>query len=409
MKRIKIISLLLSLVLIVCLTGCVGNISEVSINKDGSGTITLQTGMTEEGYELANSFSAGEGGSGETADISKMTSFSYNGNTYYGEETTKNFSSLEEIETILLEEVFSLNEGDIFSISREQDNSISIHIKATSGVDNSESQEIEQMYDPTTMTKEEKETFDQLIATMSVVVKYNLPYPVKQVKGPTEGVIINGNTLTWDFIKMGEVTENKDVEYLFIASPSETPTTGGNTQAKLIFNDVKESSWYYNAVYALANNGIVKGVGNNMFQPEKNLTYAEFCQLLANAKGLETGNENSYWAYKAILSCLNMGYIESQGDIKPENYDIPIPREAAVSAMYLARKTKLNNPNNITETDIPDYDQISKEYKKNILKAYQYRITSGMDSNKTFAPKKSLSRAEICQLFYNLNWTSVEY
>ena len=35
-------------------------------------------------------------------------------------------------------------------------------------------------------------------------------------------------------------------------------------------------------------------------------------------------------------------------------------------------------------------------------------ITKGVDEMGTFLPKKSLTRAEVCQLFYNLNWSSAE-
>ena len=57
---------------------------------------------------------------------------------------------------------------------------------------------------------------------------------------------------------------------------------------------------------------------------------------------------------------------------------------------------------------IPDYDEISPVYKESIKEAYKYGITSGMDDAHTFAPKSLLTRAQICQLFYNLGWTTIE-
>ena len=61
----------------------------------------------------------------------------------------------------------------------------------------------------------------------------------------------------------------------------------------------------------------------------------------------------------------------------------------------------------ITGLDIPDYNQISAEYRSNVLKAYNIGITGGVDSNRTFAPAANLTRAQVCQLFYNLGITSV--
>ena len=49
MKKIKALSLML--VMVMCcslLTGCMGAIAEVEINKDGSGTVSLSAGMTKD-------------------------------------------------------------------------------------------------------------------------------------------------------------------------------------------------------------------------------------------------------------------------------------------------------------------------------------------------------------------------
>ena len=56
--------------------------------------------------------------------------------------------------------------------------------------------------------------------------------------------------------------------------------------------------------------------------------------------------------------------------------------------------------------DIPDYDQISPEYQDTIMNAYNFNITDGMKADHTFVPQGTLTRAQVCQLFYNLNWTT---
>ncbi len=54
---------------------------------------------------------------------------------------------------------------------------------------------------------------------------------------------------------------------------------------------------------------------------------------------------------------------------------------------------------------IPDLSDIGEAYRDAINTAYAVGICSGVDAAGTFLPKNSISRAEVCQLFYNINWT----
>ena len=80
--------------------------------------------------------------------------------------------------------------------------------------------------------------------------------------------------------------------------------------------------------------------------------------------------------------------------------------EAAVSAMYLASKSTIENSifGEISLEDIPDNADISEEYKENVVNAYNFGITKGNDDKLTFNPQGSLTRAQVCQLFYNLGF-----
>ena len=53
---------------------------------------------------------------------------------------------------------------------------------------------------------------------------------------------------------------------------------------------------------------------------------------------------------------------------------------------------------------IPDLEQISPTYRDDIIAAYQMGLVHGNDSAGTFAPKTYLTRASICQIFYNIRW-----
>lgn len=54
---------------------------------------------------------------------------------------------------------------------------------------------------------------------------------------------------------------------------------------------------------------------------------------------------------------------------------------------------------------IPDVEEISPVYLDAVKTAYVTGLCSGVDAAGTFKPKSNITRAEVCQLFYNVNWT----
>lgn len=60
----------------------------------------------------------------------------------------------------------------------------------------------------------------------------------------------------------------------------------------------------------------------------------------------------------------------------------------------------------VKDVSIPDADQIASDYLDDIKAAYKVGLCSGSDASGTFNPKANITRAEVCQLFYNINWTA---
>ncbi len=371
--------------LCVSLTGCMGVIQEFNLYKDGSGTLKTSMGYTEEGLMLMQQMEQGEG-VGEL-DLSSYAKFEYNGVPYYGEVQEVPFDSID-----TLNQSSVVKDAGILQFSQNEAGDFLV----TATIPEQEQGEQEALpEDPVT---EEEQAAEELLKTMAAVYQLSFPYPVTQTAGPSQGVTIDGHHLKLDLMVMGEEVEAGTV-FAFVA---------GQSAKAICFDDVNRDDWFYPAVMSLANGGLVLGVSDHLFDPEGTLTYAQFCQIVARAKHLKTGEAEQYWAYHAIASCIEAGYLLDRGEITEENYDIPIPRQAAVSGMYLARKDRLTNKSDLTAADIPDYQEIADEYKDNVLAAYQFGITKGVDEAGTFLPARSLTRGEICQLFYNLNWVSAQ-
>ena len=98
------------------------------------------------------------------------------------------------------------------------------------------------------------------------------------------------------------------------------------------FNDVPANAWYTKAVNTLASLGVVSGVGNGDFEPERSITRAEFTSIAMKFAEGKTGGTNIFsdvkstdWFYRAVVNSTQYGWIHGYGDgtFRPNN---PITR-----------------------------------------------------------------------------------
>ena len=52
------------------------------------------------------------------------------------------------------------------------------------------------------------------------------------------------------------------------------------TDLKLVFNDINDQRWSYNAIYAMTYNSIFKGFEDNTFRPRECVTRAQMASIL---------------------------------------------------------------------------------------------------------------------------------
>ena len=92
------------------------------------------------------------------------------------------------------------------------------------------------------------------------------------------------------------------------------------------FSDVPADAWYAKAVNTLASLGIIKGIGNDQFAPNRTITRAEFTVIamrFANVSATVTNPfsdiASSDWYYTAVTSAVSYGWITgySDGTFKP--------------------------------------------------------------------------------------------
>lgn len=93
-----------------------------------------------------------------------------------------------------------------------------------------------------------------------------------------------------------------------------------NVPTTVSFNDVPDSAWYADAVNALASLGIINGVGDGNFEPDRAITRAEFaaiCARFAKAASTSEGFPDvpaSHWAYAEVITAASYGWITGYED-----------------------------------------------------------------------------------------------
>lgn len=94
-----------------------------------------------------------------------------------------------------------------------------------------------------------------------------------------------------------------------------------NVDITVKFTDVPADAWYGNAVHTLASLGIIKGIGNDQFAPNRTITRAEFAVIAMRFANLSTTVTNPFtdiasndWYYSAVTSAVSYGWITGYSD-----------------------------------------------------------------------------------------------
>lgn len=93
------------------------------------------------------------------------------------------------------------------------------------------------------------------------------------------------------------------------------------------FTDVPADAWYGKAVHTLASLGIIKGIGDGQFAPNRTITRAEFTVIAMRFANVSADVTNPFtdiatndWYYTAVTSAVSYGWINgySDGSFRPQ-------------------------------------------------------------------------------------------
>lgn len=213
--------------------------------------------------------------------------------------------------------------------------------------------------------------------------------------------------------RMGDVTKNtsKPIANVNKGSADASVSVPGVTAPGTTFSDVKNHA-NQTSIEALASRGIINGMGQGTFMPNKTMTRAEFAAIVTRALGLTAKDTkvfsdvpSSKWYAGYIGAANSSGIVNGVGSGK-FNPDGTITRQEA--AAMVARAAKLCGLD--TEMDagatkdvlaqFGDYRSVASWAKESLAFCYYTNILD--QSALKIEPTKAILRCEIAQMLYNM-------
>ena len=207
------------------------------------------------------------------------------------------------------------------------------------------------------------------------------------------------------------VSENKPTN----ASAASSITNQYLTEQKYIYSDMNEADWAADAIYNLAQEGIVNGYADNTFKPLNSITRAEFTKLVVMTFFSEhqfefSGNfkdiAESEWYADYVNTAYNMGVIsgDENGFFNPNQ---TISRQDMAVIIYNAG-LKFNLFEDASDyTFFADDTEIADYAKKAVYTLKNEKVINGVGEN-TFAPLANADRASAAKIIWSLMENSAE-
>ena len=184
--------------------------------------------------------------------------------------------------------------------------------------------------------------------------------------------------------------------------PSEEDTNAGENEPdekekEFRFDDVNETSWYYNDVMEAYREGLVEGVpttemyGGHIYSPDVGVSIAEAITMAVRAHSKKYDIEYEYAHTGDKWYDFYVDYAKKYGIIKKNFSDYG--KKATRAEVAYIFSNLFNDIETEKNTVIPDVNE-NTEYYDEIHKLYALGIFKGDDEKGTFYPERNLTRAE---------------
>lgn len=181
-------------------------------------------------------------------------------------------------------------------------------------------------------------------------------------------------------------------------------------EIKQIFKDIDNVPWAKDAIEEMTSKGIIKGRTETSFAPKADITRAEFAAIIVRMLDYKPDDDKQMpfkdvstnkWYYKAVKAAFENGIIrgKSETSFDPEG-EITRQEMAVIIANVIKKESPKTADINKLNT-FTDKTKIADWAKEQVALAVQEGIISGMGDGR-FAPKENANRAQAAVMLYRL-------
>lgn len=188
-----------------------------------------------------------------------------------------------------------------------------------------------------------------------------------------------------------------------VTEPSVNPQENVTTT----FDDIGDVEWAKTAIIALANKGVIHGVGDGKFAPHDFVTRAQFCKMVATCFNITSDNPVDFydvdplqWYAEYVAALAGEDLVSGVGgnQFKPNAY---ITRQdMAVILNRIISKYEFMLPKYEKIEKFSDDGDISEYAYDSIYTLYNYGVLSGSEGK--ILPLDNATRAEVAVLIYRI-------
>ena len=201
------------------------------------------------------------------------------------------------------------------------------------------------------------------------------------------------------------VTEQADGTYTFVMPNGQVTVTVTFAEAPLPFPDVTEGDWFYDAVRYAYENGLMDGVGDNLFAPNSDTTRAQLVTILYRLEGQPAPSGDSgfsdvaagTWYTDAVAWAAENGIVNgvSETEFAPGK---DITREQLATILFRYAEAKGYDVSaRVDLSAYPDANQIQSYAAESVAWAVAEGLIQGFEDN-TLRPAGNATRAQIATI-----------
>lgn len=198
----------------------------------------------------------------------------------------------------------------------------------------------------------------------------------------------------------------KNAEYSETYTKTDTPEKIN----KNIFDDIDDVGWAVEAIIELAQKGIISGKGDRLFYPNDNITREEFVKIIVKTffENAEVSDKSfddvsdGEWYSEFVKKACGEGIINGIGEnIFGTGMNITREDMAVIAYRTALKSGKMKESERVSGFIFADDEQISDYAKTAVYALYDAGIINGVSEDE-FAAKDYLTRAQAAKIIYGI-------